>query len=87
MTAPHDPQDPLPESTWTFRRWFTYGVTVASLAGVGWIIHKLADGQHLAGVAYGLIGLSALLATYYLIAPSAEHVVKIIRLASLIKRP
>lgn len=82
-----DPQDPLPEATWSYRRWFTYGVTIACLAGVSWIIHKLAEGQHLAGVAYGLIGLCALLATYYLIAPSAEHVVKLFKAASLLKRP
>lgn len=73
-----DPQDPLPEAQWTFRRWFTYGVTIASLAGVGWIISKLSDGSHLAGIAYSLIGLAALLATYYLIAPSAEHVVRLL---------
>jgi inner membrane protein involved in colicin E2 resistance len=73
-----DPQDPLPEAQWTFRRWFTYGVTIASLSGVGWTIHKIADGAHLAGVAYALVGLCALLATYYLIAPSAEHVVRLL---------
>ncbi|MDM8352907.1 hypothetical protein [Brevundimonas diminuta] len=81
-----NPQDPLPEASWFWRRWFTYVVTIACLGGVGWIIHKLADGVHLAGVAYALIGLCALLATYYLIAPAAEHIVKLVRLASLLKR-
>lgn len=78
-------QDPLPEPTWTFRRWFTYGATLLSLGGIGWIIHKLSDGEHLAGVAYGLLGLCAVLATYYLIAPSAEAVVKLIEAASIIR--
>lgn len=82
-----DPQDPLPEASWTFRRWFTYAVTLIALILIGWIVAKLTEGVHLAGVAYGLIGLVALFATYYLIAPSAEHVVKLLRLASLLKKP
>lgn len=82
-----DPQDPLPESHWTFRRWFTYIVSLVCLAGVGWIIHKISEGQHLAGVAYALVGLCALLATYYLIAPSAEHIIKVVKAASLFKQP
>jgi hypothetical protein len=36
--------------------------------------------------AWGLIGLIALIVTYYLIAPSAEHIVKLVRLASLPRR-
>lgn len=82
-----DPQDPLPESQWKFRRAFTYGATVVCLALVGWIIHKLADGEHLAGVAYGLLILCGLLATYYLIAPSAETLAKIIGHFKALRRP
>lgn len=82
-----DQQDPLPESSWKHRRWFSFGVTIACLVGVGWIIHKLVEAAHLAGVAYGLIALAALLATYYLIAPSAEHVVKLIQTARIFKKP
>ena len=82
-----DPQDPLPESQWLWRRIYTYVATVACLGLVGWIVHKLADGKHLAGIAYGLIGLSALLATYYLIAPAAEHIVRAIQRVALLKRP
>ena len=80
-------QDPLPEAHWTFRRIFTYVVTLLSLAGVAWIIHKLSDGGHLVGIGYALVGLCALMATYYLIAPAAEHIVRIIRLATLLKKP
>ena len=82
-----DPQDPLPESSFKFRRAYSYAVTLLCLAGVGWIIHKLVEAVHLAGVAYGLIGLCALLATLYLIAPSAEAIVKMISAASILKRP
>ncbi len=82
-----DLQDPLPESQWKFRRAFTYAVTIICLLLVGWIVHKLASGEHLAGVAYSLIGLCALLATYYLIAPSAETLAKIIGHFKAMKRP
>jgi uncharacterized membrane protein YuzA (DUF378 family) len=82
-----DPQDPLPEAHWTFRRYFTFALSAVCLALVGWIIHKLDDGGPLAGVAYCLIGLCALVVTYYLVAPSAEHIVRLIRLASLLRKP
>jgi len=82
-----DHRDPLPESQWKFRRAFTYVISIVSLFLVGWIVHKLAEGEHLAGVAYGLIGLCALLATYYLIAPSAEALAKIIGHFSAMRKP
>lgn len=81
-----DPQDPLPEPSWTFRRWFTWLLTAACLIFIGCIIWRITESRHLAGVAYGLIGLCALIATYYLIAPSAEHLAKLARLADLFKR-
>lgn len=81
-----DPQDPLPEAHWTWRRAFTWGLTIICLILIAWIVRKLSTGEHLAGVAYGLIGLIALFATYYLIAPSAEHIVKLLRMASLLRR-
>ncbi len=82
-----DEQDPVPESKWLFRRIYAYAVTLACLFGVGWVINKLVEAQHLAGVAYGLIALCALLATYYLIAPSAEHIVSIVtRLSAAVRR-
>lgn len=86
MTVEQDPQDPLPEPSWTFRRWFTWLVMAVCLGLVAWIVWKLTESSHLAGVAYALVGLCALLATYYLIAPSAEHLAKLARLADLFKR-
>lgn len=78
MTAPLDEQDPLPENKWFWRRLFAYVVTAVALGLVGWIVSKLASPEPLAHIAYWLIGLCALLATYYLIAPSAEHVVRMV---------
>lgn len=82
-----DNQNPLPEASWTYRRIFTFVVMLLSLGGVGWIINKLSDGEHLAGVAYGLLGLCSLLATYYLIAPAAEHIARLAGLASIFRKP
>lgn len=62
------------EAQWTFRRIYTYGVTVAALILLAVIVARAAAGD-LKGIAYGLIVLIALLATYYLIAPTAEHIV------------
>jgi hypothetical protein len=80
-----DLQDPLPEGHWTFRRWFTFVLSAVCLALVAWIVHKLNDGGPLAGVAYCLIGLVALVVTYYLIAPSAEHITRIVQSAAVIR--
>ena len=80
-------QDPLPEAHWTFRRIYTYVVTLLALGGVAWVIHKINDDGPLAGLAYALIGLCALLATYYLIAPAAEHIVRLIQSAARLRRP
>ena len=82
-----DPAKALPEGVWFFRRWFTWLVTLACLAGVGLVIHKLSEGEHLAGVAYGLIILCGVLATNYLVGPSAEHIVKLLQAAAILKKP
>lgn len=66
------------ESQWTWRRVFTYAVTVAALALLAVVVWRMEPGQ-LRAVALGLIGLVALLATYYLIAPTAEHIVAALR--------
>lgn len=63
------------EQSWTFRRYFTYGVTTANLIGVAAVLWKLDDAASLRWIGLALIGLNALLATYYLIGPTAEHIV------------
>lgn len=80
-----DPQDALPESSWGYRRFLTYGVTIVALAYIAYIIWKTPEGQYLAGIAYGLIGLIAWMATLYLIAPTGEHVARILSLSSISK--
>lgn len=62
------------ESQWKFRRIFTYGVTAIALILLAVIVAR-AEAGDLKTVAWALILLIALLATYYLIAPTAEHIV------------
>ena len=76
--AETDPQDPLPEATWTWRRVFTYAVTAALLALLAYVIPRMPAAE-LKGVAYWLIALVWTSITYYLIAPSAEHIVAVIQ--------
>jgi uncharacterized membrane protein YfcA len=63
------------EMKWTWRRLFVFVVTVIALSVVAWIVHKLDDADGLKNLAQWLIGLIAMLSTYYLIGPTAEHIV------------
>jgi len=83
-----DVQDPLPESDWFWRRVFTYAVTVVLLAGIAYVLQGLRDVQdsaHLYEIGMRLTMLVALLVTYYLVAPSAEQIVKLVQAARLIR--
>jgi hypothetical protein len=72
-----DPQNPLPEGQWLFRRIFTWTLSVALLGLLGWIIWRMpAEGLQL--VALWIIGLLALVVTYYLLAPSAPELARIL---------
>lgn len=87
-----DPQDPLPEPTWLWRRLYVYAVTIVILALV-WIgVHKLAEVASLEPregiiallrVIQWLIAALICVITYYLVAPSAEQIVKMIQAARL----
>jgi len=89
-----DLQDPLPEASWLWRRVFTFAVTAAVL----WMLWQSID--RLAGVALTapqlgvpallalckwIIGFAALIMTYYMVAPSAEQIVKMIKTATLLR--
>lgn len=80
-----DPQDPLPESNWVFRRWFVFGGEIVRLAMLAWILTivgqvALSDGgaavDKLYRLAKWLILLSLVDRVLYLIAPSAEQATK-----------
>lgn len=78
-------QDPLPESTWFWRRVFIFGTTTVLIIGV-WVMVQtmvnIADGnpELVVGSFVKIIGWLLLYgwfnSTYYLVAPSAEHVTR-----------
>lgn len=80
-----DPQDPLPESTFTWRRTFSYTVTVALLGLLGWIIYRLGTASELADTAFWILVLLWWVVTYYMVAPSAEQIARIIQAARVMR--
>lgn len=78
-----DLQDPLPESTFFYRRVFSYAVSVALLGLLGFVIYQIDEAAELREVALYLCLLLFIVITYYMIAPSAEQVVKMLQTAKL----
>jgi hypothetical protein len=89
-----DVQDPLPESTWLWRRVFVFVVT----GFVCWQVHRAVD--RLADIAitnpqlgvpafvdllHWLLALVILMVTYYLVAPSAEQITRMIQVARALR--
>lgn len=73
-----DPDNPLPEPSFHWRRWVTIGyvsVTLALLAGIVW---KLSDGGPLRDVALALIGSQAFFALLYMGGASASDLARIV---------
>jgi hypothetical protein len=89
-----DLQDPLPEASWLWRRVFVFTTTAAVLWMLWAAIDRLAA-VALAAPALGvpallslckwIIGFSGLMATYYMVAPSAEQIVKMLKTAALLR--
>ena len=73
-----DPDNPLPEPSFHWRRWVTIGyvaVTLALLAGIVW---KLSDGGPLRDIALALIASQAFFAMLYMGGASAADIARIV---------
>lgn len=80
-SAAVDAQDPLPESNWIPRRWFSFlGFWSVLLMEV----YALRLGAP-SGVQIALVILAALIAVLYLVAPSAEQFGRIVQHASALR--
>lgn len=89
-----DVQDPLPEANWLWRRVFCFAVTAVLLFfmwGAVDRIGKVAVVLPVQGIpalvtfSKWTIGFAGLVVTYYLLAPSAEQLTKLVKTASLLK--
>lgn len=78
MTPDAPPSRPMPEPQWFWRRLLTWVVVVAALVGVHRVIGLIPAGQ-LAPIADRLIYLLGAVVTLYLIGPTAEHIVALVR--------
>lgn len=89
-----DLQDPLPESSWFWRRVFVYIVTAAvlwmlwgaitQLGNVALVEPKLGV-PALLTLCKWIIAFTGMMVTYYMIAPSAEQLTKMVKTVSLLK--
>lgn len=89
-----DLQDPLPESSWFWRRVFVFVVTAVILFFLWGAMDKLGSAailspdtgiKALVSLCKWLVGFSGVMCTFYLVAPSAELVVKALQVTSLLK--
>lgn len=87
-TARVDVQDPLPETNWFWRRVYTFVLSLVSVAFIWYGIEALYDLRQpdaIYRVTRYMIGVHVLLITYYMLAPSAEQLVKLVQAAKLLQ--
>ena len=80
-----DAQDPLPESNFFYRRWFSYLLAIVNVAAMGYIVYKMQQPDSLQVAFYCVAALHWFTITYYMIAPSAEQLARIIEAARIAK--
>lgn len=78
-----DPQDPLPESAFLYRRIFSYGISICLIGLLALTVWRIDGADELRRVALYLCVLLFVVVTYYMLAPSAEQVVKMMQTAKL----
>lgn len=72
-----DPQDPLPEGSWGWRRLIVFLATAATYALLGWAIFK-APASDMEKIAANLMLLLGGILTLYLVAPSANQITELL---------
>jgi hypothetical protein len=88
MSDPVDMQDPLPETNWLWRRVFTFVLTIASATAIWyWTeeIIRLRQPAYLFSLIRYAYGVHVMLILFYMVAPSAEQIVKLIQAARIIR--
>lgn len=83
-----DPQNPLPEGSFMWRRVFAAAISANALVFVWFAAAWLVGGQqwdHLYGLTKLMIFGAGLILTYYFVAPSASELTNMIATASIMK--
>ena len=78
-----DLQDPLPEGSFFYRRWYSYVLTASLIGLLAFTIWQISDSNELRRIALYECVLLFCISTYYMIAPSAEQVVKMLQTVKL----
>lgn len=84
-TVELDMQDPLPESNFFWRRIYSYLVTCALIGLLIFVVSKMQSPESLRIAALYLSVLLWFAVTYYMVAPSAEQIVRIIQAARTLR--
>lgn len=94
VSIPIDAQDPLPEANWLWRRVFVFATTAAIMWMTWGAITRLgtvavvvpAQGiPALLSLCKMMFWVQMILVTYYMVAPSAEQITKMMQTTSLLK--
>lgn len=73
-----NPDNPLPEPSFHWRRWVTIGYVAVTLALLTGIVWKLSDGGPLRDIALALIASQAFFAMLYMGGASAADIARIV---------
>ena len=73
----------LPESNFIWRRLFSYALAVGLLLLLSVVVYQISESKDLADTAFWLMVLLWWVITFYMVAPSAEQIARIIQSARL----
>lgn len=77
MTPGMDPQDPLPESKWFWRRLIVF-LSVAAAYALLFLVVRSALAEDMAQIARELMILLGVILLFYLVAPSANQIAELL---------
>lgn len=87
-TARVDVQDPLPETSWLWRRIYVFTFSMISVSFIMYglqSLYQMHDIESVYRITRYMIAVHAMLILFYMVAPSAEQIVKLIQAARIIR--
>lgn len=83
-----DVQDPLPETSWLWRRIYVFTFSMISVAFIMYglqSLYQMQDIESVYRITRYMIAIHAMLILFYMVAPSAEQIVKLIQASRIIQ--